>query len=87
MSAEALRAVCAPGSSSCLPPLPPLCCPSLDAAAASTQLELEIRYLLAEHRKVTRCLLLPFLPLLSPLKLLIYTHHKETVLIETAGVV
>uniref|UniRef100_A0A8C9R713 Centrosomal protein of 76 kDa n=1 Tax=Scleropages formosus TaxID=113540 RepID=A0A8C9R713_SCLFO len=51
MSEEALRAVCAPGSTTSLPPLPPLCGPSLDPAAASNHLELEMRYLVSEHRK------------------------------------
>ncbi len=52
MSEEALKSVCAPGSTTSLPPLPPLCAPSLDPAAASNQLELEMRYLISEHRKV-----------------------------------
>lgn len=52
MSEEALKSVCAPGSTTSLPPLPPLCAPSLDPAAASNQLELEMRYLVSEHRKV-----------------------------------
>ncbi|XP_063342348.1 centrosomal protein of 76 kDa isoform X2 [Pelmatolapia mariae] len=51
MSEEALKSVCAPGSTTSLPPLPPLCSPSLDPAAASNQLELEMRYLVSEHRK------------------------------------
>uniref|UniRef100_A0A672H564 Centrosomal protein of 76 kDa n=2 Tax=Salarias fasciatus TaxID=181472 RepID=A0A672H564_SALFA len=51
MSEEALQSVCAPGSTASLPPLPPLCAPSLDAAAASNQLELEMRRLVSEHRK------------------------------------
>lgn len=53
MSEEALRSVCAPGATAALPPLPPLCAPSLDAAAASNQLELEMRLLVAERRKVS----------------------------------
>lgn len=52
MSVEALKSVCAPGSMTSLPPLPPLCAPSLDPAAASNQLELEMRFLVSEHRKV-----------------------------------
>ncbi|XP_072251049.1 centrosomal protein of 76 kDa isoform X2 [Leuresthes tenuis] len=51
MSDEALRSVCAPGSTTSLPPLPPLSAPSLEPAAASNQLELEMRYLISEHRK------------------------------------
>lgn len=51
MSEEALKSVCAPGSTTSLPPVPPLCAPSLDPAAASNQLELEMRYLISEHRK------------------------------------
>ncbi|KAM6910782.1 centrosomal protein of 76 kDa [Xenentodon cancila] len=51
MSEEALKSVCAPGATTSLPPLPPLCAPSLDPAAASNQLELEMRYLVYEHRK------------------------------------
>ncbi|XP_060905695.1 centrosomal protein of 76 kDa [Labrus mixtus] len=51
MSEEALKSVCAPGSTTSLPPLPPLCAPSLDPAAASNQLELEMRFLISEHRK------------------------------------
>ncbi|XP_037533110.1 centrosomal protein of 76 kDa isoform X2 [Nematolebias whitei] len=51
MSEDALKSVCAPGSTTSLPPVAPLCAPSLDPAAASNQLELEMRYLVAEHRK------------------------------------
>ncbi|XP_010878657.1 centrosomal protein of 76 kDa isoform X1 [Esox lucius] len=51
MSEEALGSVCSPGSTTSLPPLPPLCGPSLEPSAASNQLELEMRYLVAEHRK------------------------------------
>ncbi|XP_076592401.1 centrosomal protein of 76 kDa isoform X2 [Chaetodon auriga] len=51
MSEEALKSVCAPGSTTSLAPLPPLCAPSLDPAAASNQLELEMRYLVSEYRK------------------------------------
>lgn len=52
MSEDALKSVCAPGSTTSLPPVAPLCAPSLDPAAASNQLELEMRCLVAEHRKV-----------------------------------
>lgn len=51
MSEEALRSVCSPGFSTSLPPVPPLTAPSLDPAAVSNQLELEMRYLISEHRK------------------------------------
>uniref|UniRef100_A0A8D3AFD9 Centrosomal protein of 76 kDa n=1 Tax=Scophthalmus maximus TaxID=52904 RepID=A0A8D3AFD9_SCOMX len=51
MSEEALKSVCAPGSVTSLPLLPPLCAPSLDPAAASNQMELEMRFLVSEHRK------------------------------------
>ncbi|XP_034554580.1 centrosomal protein of 76 kDa [Notolabrus celidotus] len=51
MSIDALKSVCAPGSTTSLPPLPPLCAPSLDAAAASNRLELEMRFLVSEQRK------------------------------------
>ncbi|CAL8286910.1 unnamed protein product [Merluccius merluccius] len=51
MSEEALRSVCAPGATTSLPPVPHLAAPSLQPAAASNQLELEMRFLLSEHRK------------------------------------
>ncbi|XP_030639159.1 centrosomal protein of 76 kDa [Chanos chanos] len=51
MSEEALNSVCAPGSITSLPPTPPLCAPTLVPAEASNQLELELRYLVTEHRK------------------------------------
>lgn len=56
MSEEALKSVCAPGATSSLPPVPPLCAPSLDPAAVSNQLELELRFLVSEHRKVGQTL-------------------------------
>ena len=52
MSAEALNSVCASGSTTSLPPVPSLCASSLDPAQASNQMELELRHVLAEHRKV-----------------------------------
>lgn len=52
MSEEALKSVCGPGATSSLPPVPPLSAPSLDPAAVSNQLELEMRSLVSEHRKV-----------------------------------
>ncbi|KAF5896117.1 centrosomal protein of 76 kDa, partial [Clarias magur] len=51
MSAEAISSVCSPSSTSSLPPFPPLCPPSVQASEASNQLELELRYLVTEHRK------------------------------------
>ncbi|XP_023669330.1 centrosomal protein of 76 kDa [Paramormyrops kingsleyae] len=51
MSEDALLSVCAPGSGSSVPPLPPLCGPAWDPAAASNHLELEMRLLVSEHRK------------------------------------
>lgn len=56
MSEEAICSVCAPGSTSSLPPTPPLCPPSVQASDASNQLELELRYLITEHRKVIHTL-------------------------------
>lgn len=53
MSEEALKSVCSPGSSTSLPPVPPLTAPSLDPASASNQLELEMRFLISEHRTWT----------------------------------
>ncbi|XP_078071809.1 centrosomal protein of 76 kDa isoform X1 [Mustelus asterias] len=51
MSAEAIKSVCAPGSSISLPPFPPLCAPVTDGAAASNEIELVLRNLISEHRK------------------------------------
>lgn len=51
MSKEAVCSVCTPSSISSLPPTPPLCPPSVQASDASNQLELELRYLVTEHRK------------------------------------
>ncbi|TSK34864.1 Centrosomal protein of 76 kDa [Bagarius yarrelli] len=51
MSEEAIGSVCAPSSTSSLPPTPPLCPPSVQASDASNLLELELRLLVAEHRK------------------------------------
>lgn len=54
MSTEAIKSVCAPGSSTSLPPFPPLCAPVIDAAAASNEIELVLRGLISEHRKVRK---------------------------------
>ncbi|XP_026781878.3 centrosomal protein of 76 kDa isoform X1 [Pangasianodon hypophthalmus] len=51
MNEEAVCSVCGPSSTSSLPPTPPLCPPSVQASDASNQLELELRYLVTEHRK------------------------------------
>lgn len=51
MSEEAIRSVCAPGSTTSLPPFPPLCASLMDAAAISNDLELQLRVLVSEHRK------------------------------------
>ncbi|XP_029360196.1 centrosomal protein of 76 kDa isoform X1 [Echeneis naucrates] len=51
MSEDALKSVCSQGSTTSSPLLPPLCAPSLDPMSSSNQLELELRYLVSEHRK------------------------------------
>lgn len=51
MSEEAIMTVCARGSTTSLPPFPPLCASVIDSAAASNELELEIRNMVSEHRK------------------------------------
>uniref|UniRef100_G1KNT5 Centrosomal protein of 76 kDa n=1 Tax=Anolis carolinensis TaxID=28377 RepID=G1KNT5_ANOCA len=51
MSGEAIKSVCSPGATTALPPFPPLCASVIDAAAASNELELQLRILVAEHRK------------------------------------
>ncbi|XP_062986599.1 centrosomal protein of 76 kDa isoform X3 [Elgaria multicarinata webbii] len=51
MSGEAIKSVCSPGATTALPPFPPLCASAIDAAAASNELELQLRILVAEHRK------------------------------------
>ncbi|XP_042322012.1 centrosomal protein of 76 kDa isoform X2 [Sceloporus undulatus] len=51
MSGEAIKSVCSPGATTALPPFPPLCASVIDAAAASNDLELQLRILVAEHRK------------------------------------
>ncbi|MGH0150006.1 UNVERIFIED_CONTAM: hypothetical protein FKN15_026351 [Acipenser sinensis] len=51
MSEEAIMTVCARGSTTSLPPFPPLCASVIDSAAASNEIELEIRNMVSEHRK------------------------------------
>lgn len=53
MSAEAIKSVCSPGSITSLPPFPPLCSSLIDAATESNEIELQLRVLVSEHRKVT----------------------------------
>lgn len=52
MSGEAIKSVCSPGATTALPPFPPLCASAVDAAGASNELELQLRILVVEHRKV-----------------------------------
>nr|XP_056710275.1 centrosomal protein of 76 kDa isoform X3 [Euleptes europaea] len=51
MSGEAIKSVCSPGATTALPSFPPLCASAIDAAATSNELELQLRLLVAEHRK------------------------------------
>ncbi|XP_029446815.1 centrosomal protein of 76 kDa isoform X2 [Rhinatrema bivittatum] len=51
MSEEAIKSVCSPGSTTSLPPFPPLCAAMIDAAAVSNEMELQLRILVSEHRK------------------------------------
>ncbi|XP_019401150.1 PREDICTED: centrosomal protein of 76 kDa isoform X2 [Crocodylus porosus] len=51
MSEEAIKSVCAPGATTSLPPLPPLCASTIDAASASNEIELQSRILVSEYRK------------------------------------
>ncbi|XP_053252558.1 centrosomal protein of 76 kDa isoform X1 [Podarcis raffonei] len=51
MSSEAIKSVCSPGATTALPPFPPLCASSVDAAVTSNELELQLRMLVVEHRK------------------------------------
>ncbi|CAI5779770.1 Centrosomal protein of 76 kDa [Podarcis lilfordi] len=51
MSGEAIKSVCSPGATTALPPFPPLCASSVDAAVTSNELELQLRMLVVEHRK------------------------------------
>ncbi|NXJ80201.1 CEP76 protein, partial [Trogon melanurus] len=51
MSGEAIKSVCPPGTTSSVPPFPPLCASTIDAAVASNEVELQLRILVSEHRK------------------------------------
>ncbi|XP_019380589.1 PREDICTED: centrosomal protein of 76 kDa isoform X1 [Gavialis gangeticus] len=51
MSEEAIKSVCAPGATTSLPPFPPLCASTIDAAVASNEIELQLRILVSEYRK------------------------------------
>ncbi|XP_065524023.1 centrosomal protein of 76 kDa isoform X2 [Lathamus discolor] len=51
MSGEAIKSVCPPGSTSSVPPFPPLCDSTIDAPVASNEIELQLRLLVSEHRK------------------------------------
>ncbi|XP_068048913.1 centrosomal protein of 76 kDa isoform X2 [Anomalospiza imberbis] len=51
MSGEAIKSVCAPGATSSVPPSPPLCASTIDAAVASNEIEVQLRILVSEHRK------------------------------------
>ena len=52
MSEDAILSVCAPGACPSWPNLPPLCANTLDIAYASNDLEMELRALVLEHRRV-----------------------------------
>ncbi|XP_054237769.1 centrosomal protein of 76 kDa isoform X2 [Indicator indicator] len=54
MSEEAIKSVCPPGTTSSVPPFPPLCASTVDAAVASNEIELQLRILVSEHRKDLR---------------------------------
>ncbi|XP_059713695.1 centrosomal protein of 76 kDa isoform X3 [Haemorhous mexicanus] len=51
MSGEAIKSVCAPGATSSVPPFPPLCASTIDAAVTSNEMEVQLRILVSEHRK------------------------------------
>ncbi|NXN08758.1 CEP76 protein, partial [Indicator maculatus] len=54
MSEKAINSVCPPGTTSSVPPFPPLCASTVDAAVASNEMELQLRILVSEHRKDLR---------------------------------
>ncbi|XP_066039972.1 centrosomal protein of 76 kDa isoform X2 [Chamaea fasciata] len=51
MSGEAIKSVCPPGSTSSVPPFPPLCASTIDAAVTSNEIEVQLRILVSEQRK------------------------------------
>ncbi|XP_068860494.1 centrosomal protein of 76 kDa isoform X2 [Aphelocoma coerulescens] len=51
MSGEAIKSVCPPGATSSVPPFPPLCASTVDAAVTSNEIEVQLRVLVSEHRK------------------------------------
>ncbi|XP_014112383.1 PREDICTED: centrosomal protein of 76 kDa isoform X2 [Pseudopodoces humilis] len=51
MSGEAIKSVCPPGATSSVPPFPPLCASTIDAAVTSNEIEVQLRILVSEHRK------------------------------------
>lgn len=54
MSEEAIKSVCAPGATTSLPPFPPLCASTIDASVTSNEIEMQLRLLVSEHRKVIK---------------------------------
>lgn len=52
MSGEAIKSVCSPGTTSSVLPFPPLCASTIDPAVTSNEIELQLRILVSEHRKV-----------------------------------
>lgn len=52
MNEEAVKSVCAPGATTSLPPFPPLCASTIDASVTSNEIEMQLRLLVSEHRKV-----------------------------------
>ena len=65
MSEEAIKSVCAPGATTSLPPFPPLCASTIDASVTSNEIEMQLRLLVSEHRKVINTELSSFMHFLS----------------------
>lgn len=72
MSEEAIKSVCAPGATTSLPPFPPLCASTIDASVTSNEIEMQLRLLVSEHRKVTNRISCSFILLLCLNFFLIY---------------